>query len=129
MRFAKMITALLVTLLVGFAVGQQPAAPKETTKLDRLHDQRIEVYSELLELAHARGSRGREQQKKLILVKLDAAKTPVDRVVLAKELLELCRQNERTVQATTPDDTETMLKAKSERIEAEILVEQLAATE
>ena len=127
MQFAKMVTALLVALLVGFAFGQSPAAPQAAIKLERLHDQRIEVYSDLLKLAYAKGSNGQEQQRKLLLVKLDAAKTPMDRVVLAKELLELCRQYEHTLQATIPDDIETMLKAKAERIEAEILVEQLAA--
>lgn len=127
MKFAKMVTVLLVALLVGFAFGQPPAAPRESTTLDRLHDQRIEVYSKLLELAHARGSNGQEQRRKLLLVKVDAAKTPKDRVVRAEELLELCRQYEHRLQTTVPDDIETLLIAKAERIEAEILVEQLAA--
>ncbi|QEG40469.1 hypothetical protein [Roseimaritima ulvae] len=127
MKFAKMFTVLLVAILVGFAFGQPPAAPKESTTLDSLHDQRIEVYSKLLEVAHARGSSGQQQRRKLLLVKIDGAKTPKERVVLAEELLEVCRQYEHTLRTGVRGDIETLLKAKAERIEAEILVKQLAS--
>jgi hypothetical protein len=122
-----LITALLLALVVGFAIGQPPAAPNEIPKLDRLHEQRIEVYAELLTVAQVRGSNGHEQLRKLLLVKFDAAKTPPDQMVLAMELLELCRQYEQELQTIVPENVETLLNATAERIEAEILVEQILA--
>ena len=129
MQFAKITTALLTALLVGFAFGQSPAARQEATKLERLHEERIEVYSEWLELAHARGSHGHEQQRKLFLAKIDAAKTSAARLSLAEELLAWCTEYERTILETTPDDIDAVLQARMERIEAGILVEQLAENE
>ena len=127
MPFAKTIATSFVAMLVGVSFGQSPAPPNEATKLESLHEERIDVYSQLLKVAQAKGGSGREQYRKLLLVKLDAAKTPLERIAVAQQLLEWSLEYERILQTTAPDRIEALLQAKAERIEAELLVEKLNA--
>ncbi|MEM8671782.1 MAG: hypothetical protein AAGG48_29965 [Planctomycetota bacterium] len=123
MQFAKAIAALLAVFLVGLAFGQRPTKQPEKTKLERLHEERVDSYSDLFTIASSRNRNTEEAYLHLMLAKIDAAELASERLPIARELLNTFRKHEDN----SGIDLQESLLSRIRRIEAEILVEKLTA--